>query len=128
MSVSFLFDEGMPQKVVHALKILGKSVEHVLDNRDPGTPDVALLGYAGSQRKVLLSRNVKMLKVPAERKAISRHRVGVFFLDCRKLKFWEIVEFVFRQWRTIEEYAEAHRPPYAFLVRKRGRKFKRAGP
>ncbi len=128
MSLSFLFDEGMPQKLAHALEILGKSVEHVLDNRAGGTPDVALLEYAGSQSKVFLSRNMKMLKVPAERKAISRHRVGVFFLDCRKLKFWEIVEFVFRQWRTIEEYAEAHRPPCAFLVRARGRKFKCVGP
>jgi hypothetical protein len=128
MSLSFLFDEGMPQKLAHALEILDKGVEHVLDSHAPGTPDVALLEYAGRQSKVFLSRNVNMLKVPAERESISRHRVGVFFLDCRKLRFWEIVEFVIRQWRTIEECAETHRPPYAFLVRKRGRKFKRVGP
>lgn len=128
MSLSFLFDEGMPRRLVRALGALGKDVEHVLDNHDPGTSDVDLLEYAGSEGKVFVSREKKMPKVPAERDAITQHGVGVFLLACRKLKFWEIVELVFRQWRTIEECARAHRPPYVFCVRKRGRKFPRVGP
>lgn len=128
MSLSFLFDEGMPPKLVRALEALGKDVRHVLDDHAPGTPDVELLADVHDKGQVFLSRNVKMLKVPAEREAIRRHQARVFILKCDKLKFWEIVEFVFRQWRTIEEYADEHKPPYAFLVRKRGRKFKRVGP
>ncbi len=128
MSLSFLFDEGMPPQLASALKDLGKEVKHVLDDHAPGTSDVELLADANRKGQVFLSRNVNMLNVPAEREAIRRYRVGVFFLNCRKLKFWEIVEFVFRQWRTIEEYANTRRTPYAFLVRKRGRKFKRVGP
>jgi len=128
MSLSFLFDEGMPPKLVRALEALEKDVKHVRDDHGPGTLDVQVLANVHRNRQVFLSRNVNMLKVPAERKAIIRHKVGVFFLDCRKLKFWDIVEFMFYQWRTIEEYAHEHTPPYAFLVRKRGHKFKRVGP
>jgi len=128
MKLSFLFDEGLPQQLARALEVLGKNVRHVLNDHAPGTPDVELLADARRNGQVFLSRNVNMLKVPAERKAISRHKVGVFFLNCRKLKFWDIVEFMFRQWRTIEEYAREHTPPYAFRVRKRGHKFERVGP
>lgn len=125
MSLAFLFDEEMPERLVRALEILDKKVEHVLDKHAPGTSDVDILKYAGRKGQVFLSRNANMLKVPAERKAIGRYRVGVFFLHCGKLKFWEIVELVFRQWQTIEEYAKEHRPPYVFRVRQRGHKFER---
>lgn len=128
MSLSFLFDEGMPRQLARALEALGKDVKHVLDDHGPGTPDVELLSDAHRKGQVFLSLNLRMLKVPAEREAIRRNKVGVFFLNTRKMKFWEVVEFVFRQWRTIEEYADEHTPPYVFRVRKRGHKFERVGP
>ncbi len=128
MKLSFLFDEGLPQQLARALEVLGKNVRHVLDDHAPGTPDVALLADAHRKGQVFLSLNLKMLKVPAEREAIRRNKVGVFFLSTHKMKFWEVVEFVFRQWRRIEQHADEHTPPYVFSVRKRGHKFERVGP
>lgn len=122
--MKFFFDNNLSQNLVRGMECFGEDVMHLKDKFAQDTPDVEWLEYIGRNGYVLITRDQRVRWNPAEKGAIRKHRVGVFFLGGREQSSWQIIQQVIRNWHRIKEYAEKERPPYGFLVPPKGSSIK----
>jgi predicted nuclease of predicted toxin-antitoxin system len=118
--IRFFFDNNLSPNLAKGLHSFGENVEHLRDNFDPDTEDEIWLKYAGENGLVVITRDGRIKKNPAEIKAYVDHKVGAFFIVGKNLKKCEIIQLVIKAWPNIKETAHKTRPPYAFKVKRQG--------
>lgn len=98
----FLFDNGMPQPLAQALRILGKPVVHVRDVSElgPKAPDPLILEYSGSNGYFLLRA--------AAVKGVEPHG-------------WELCKIMVKAWDDVERFAADNKTPFLALIKWNGR-------
>ena len=104
------------------MKAFGEDVVHLKEIFDEGTPDVDWLKYIGKTGLVLITRDERVRWNPAERKAITRYKVGAFFLGGKNLPRCKIIQQIIRHWRRIKELSDKTPHPFLFRIPPSGTK------
>ena len=105
--MKLLCDEDVGTSVPRALAAVGFPARSLVSMGWRGKPDEFWLKKAGKLELLVLSRNIGMLKVEAEKAAITQEGVGIVFLTNAQrppaevlfqlLKKWDDLEYL---WRT----------------------------
>ena len=125
--MKFFFDNNLSKNLVKGLRAFGEDVVHLTEHFAEDTADVVWLEHIGSMRWVLITRDERIRKNPAELTAIREHAVGAFFLGGKNLDRCRLIQQTVRNWPRIKQYAERLKPPYAFRIPPRGAKLTRSG-
>jgi len=123
--VTFLFDNNVSRALAQALRILGKSVNHIADIQElgHGADDRAILEYAGPRSEFVVTRDFAQRKVPQFKADVIQLKAGVFMLytgSARQLRAWEIAKMVVRAWDNMELFARTNSVPFVVLIRQNG--------
>ena len=111
-----LCDEDVGTSVPKALNLVGCETRYMRELGWAGKPDVEWLSKAGQNEWLVFSYNKKMLKVPSEREAIIRKKVGIIFLTSGTEYIRNILRLLLTKWDTFELlWATVERPFARFL-------------
>ena len=121
--MTFFFDNNLSRRIVEGMKAFGEDVTHLTEHFAASTPDKDWLDFVAEREMVLITRDRKIHRNPAEREALRRHKIGAFFLSGKDLGYWRIVVQVVRNWEKIKDHAQRTPRPFAFLIRATGTKF-----
>lgn len=119
--MKFLIDENLSDKMARSLRDIDQEVYHVTEVMDAGSPDTAVLEYAGSNDYFLITKDNRIRYKPNEKAAIRKHKVGVFLLGGKNIPFFETYQQLIRNWDRILECATSTNRPFIRRVRPRGR-------
>lgn len=125
MGVRFFFDEGLGQNLAHGLELIGKNVEHVLDNFPAGTEDTVWLEYVGINKFAVVTKDKNIRKNPKEKAALLKYGVVAFYLGGSEKSGHDIAKQLFIAWEKMEMLAAKRLKSgkaSAFIVRPRGGK------
>jgi len=124
--MNFFIDTNLSEKLANGMKAFGEQVIHLKEIFPEDTPDAKWLEYIGKHRMILVTRDLRILRKPAELRAIKIHRVGAFFLGGKNRRACELIQQLVRNWPRIKEHAYKNRNsvPFAFEIPARGKKFK----
>ncbi len=120
--MKFFIDNNLSESLAKGLAAFGEDVVHLKDRFPQNAPDTEWLEYVGQNQWVLITRDERVRRNPAELAALRRHRVGAFFLGGKNLNRCRIIQQLVRNWPRIKEYAGKTKPPYAFRVPPSGTK------
>ncbi|MBN1684526.1 MAG: DUF5615 family PIN-like protein [Gammaproteobacteria bacterium] len=123
MCIKFLFDEGIGHDFVKAFKLLGKNVEHVLDNFPQATKDEVWLEYAGKNNLVLVTKDKSIRKNPSEKALIIKYGIVAFYLGGSEKSGQDIAKQLINAWSTMEAIAKKQHKKglaSAFIIRPSG--------
>jgi len=126
MCIKYIFDEGLGRNLSEGLKLLGKNVEHVLDNFDPATPDEVWLEYAGKNGLALVTKDKGIRSNPNEKALLVKYGVKAFYLGGSEKSGQDIVKQLINAWDTMDATVKQRKRSgraCAFLIRPRGGKF-----
>ena len=115
------FDENLGPPLAEGLKGFGVDAMHLLEEFDPGTPDIDWLPYVAKNGYILFTRDNKILLRPQERAILKEQKIGAFFLSGKNMGRWDHIRQIIRAWHKIEEAAKDD-PPFAYKVNRHGTK------
>ena len=111
--MKLLCDEDVGTSVPRALSAVGFPARSLVSMRWNGKPDEFWLEKAGQLELLVLSRNVGMLKVEAERDAITRWGVGIVFLTNAQRPPSEVLLQLLKKWDDLEHLWQTTPRPFA---------------
>ena len=123
--MTFFFDNNLSILLSNGLKAFGENVVHLQEHFPVDTEDVVWLKYVGRKGWVLITRDERIRRNPAELAALNEHRIGAFFLGGKNLNRCRIIQQTVRNWPRIKEFADRLHAPYAFRIPPSGTKFTR---
>ena len=97
-----LCDEDVGTSVPRALSAVGFDVRALVSMGWGGYPDEFWLKKAGELELIVLSRNIGMLKVKAERNVITHWDVGIVFLTNAQRHPSELLLQLLKKWDDLE--------------------------
>ncbi len=121
--MKFFFDANTSPRLAKALRTLGEGAVHSTGSFSHDTPDEDLIKHIGRAGQVLVTRDKWMHRNPAQRDLLKKHKVRVFFVP-GNLRICEEVQFLARQWPKIKHHAHDMAGPMAYVVPKRGNRFR----
>ena len=121
--MTFFFDNNLSPKLAKAINELDEvySIIHLRDLFPADTEDEIWLSHVGKNNMVLVTRDTKIRKHPAEINAIRTHRIGAFFLIGKKYTKWQGIRQLICAWEEIRSLGSGTTRPFAFQVSLRGR-------
>ncbi len=121
--MNFFFDANLPDKFAQAMNLLDADcgIEHLKDNFPQDVKDEIWLKYVGEKDLVVITRDQKIRKRPAELTAYKRYKVGAFILTGKHMGKWKQIKQLICAWEEIRTLANVTRRPFAFLVPSGGR-------
>jgi predicted nuclease of predicted toxin-antitoxin system len=119
----FFFDNNVSKKIVEGLKAFGEEVVHLQDEFREDSADIEWLQYVGENELVLITRDERVRRNPAEIAAIKKFKVATFFLGGSHLDRCKLIQQVVRNWPRIKELSGKTRPPFAYRIPPTGTKF-----
>jgi hypothetical protein len=119
----FFFDNNVSKKIVEGLKAFGEEVVHLQDKFPEDSADIEWLQYVGEKGFVLITRDERVRRNPAEIAAIKKFRVATFFLGGSHLDRCRLIQQVVRNWPRIKELSGRTQPPFAYRIPPTGTKF-----
>ena len=121
--MKFLFDNNLGIKLAKGMQGFGEDAVHVTEVSLQNVPDSQLFQYASQHNMVIISRDLRMRRNPAEHHAIRKYKIGIFFLGGKNRNTCQLIEQTVRNWRQIKERAASKKTPFAFLIPPKGIKF-----
>ena len=118
----FFIDNNLGKKLADGMRAFGENVIHLKDEFDEETDDEEWLKAIGRKGYFVISRDLRIRKRPAERKAFSANKVGAFFLGGKNRSSCDLIIQLVRNWPRIEELARKTKRPFAFRVPPKGTK------
>ena len=118
------FDDILGPALAVGLKGFGVDAMHLLEEFDPGTPDIDWLPYVAERGYVLFTRDNKILLRPQERAILKEHKIGTFFLSGKNMSRWDHIRQIIRAWHKIEDAAK-DKPPFAYKINRHGTALKK---
>jgi predicted nuclease of predicted toxin-antitoxin system len=119
----FFFDNNVSKKIVEGLKAFGEEVVHLQDKFPEDSADIEWLQYVGEKGFVLITRDERVRRNPAEMAAIRKFKVATFFLGGSHLDRCKLIQQVVRNWPRIKELSGRTQPPFAYRIPPTGTKF-----
>lgn len=114
----FLLDENLSPHLARALRDLGEPVDHLRDVFGAGTPDREWIVRAAEAGYTVLSGDLRIRRTAAERDALRRASLGIFFVAPTIASHCAITQCLVKHWPTIKRLARTGRPQ-PFLVGQR---------
>ena len=106
-------DRNMGKKIPAALRSLGLSVLCHDDHFAPDTLDDELLERVGKEGWLIVTRDMRFLKIPSQARSLIDHNVGCFVLyRAASLPRWDAVRIIARNWDHIVASARSERRPF----------------
>ena len=97
-----LCDEDIGTGVPKALTLVGYKAKSLYGLHLAGRPDEDWLAIAGQKGWLVFSENKKILKVPIERDAVIREKVGIIFLTNGSEYNHKVLKLLLTKWDTLE--------------------------
>jgi hypothetical protein len=88
----------------------------------PGTADTDFLPTLGTEGRLLITRDTRQRKRPAELDAWKRYGMGSFVLGGKNQGAWDLVTQIVLAWPQMKDAAAKTRRPFAYRVRAGGGK------
>ena len=123
--MTFFFDNQMSERIVDGLKAFGENVVHLREEFSGSAKDVEWLPSVGQNGWILISRDKKLLKNPAEKELFIKYQVGGILLDAKGLSICDQVEQIVRNWKTIKRLSSSTKKPFAYRFYSKGKVFKK---
>jgi uncharacterized protein with PIN domain len=123
--MTFFFDNNLSHKIVKGLREFGEDVVHLADEFPRDTTDEEWLPIVGERGWILITRDKKIRRRPAEIDAYRRNGIGGFVLTGKSLEGWKIIRQLVNRWEKIKELARSTRKPFLFRIPPRGSKIER---
>jgi hypothetical protein len=123
----FLLDNDLPYRLAHALQALegehGHEVRPIREVYGEDAQDLDFLPKLGREGWILVSKDRRQTRRPAEREARQKARVtalyfGPFF---GRIRFWEQAAFVVRYWPALASWAETSTPGTVGIIQQNGK-------
>jgi len=126
-SPRFLFDNNIPPPLANGLTAFGENVVHFLEwwGGTGEVDDEVWLPRAGADGLIVVTRDLRQRRTPAEVLAYRKHRVGGFWLGGKNLSTWQMIEQVIRHWRRMKDMARDTSKPFCWIVPPHGGKIVR---
>ena len=114
--MTFFFDNNLSPKLAKGMAAFGEDVIHLTDRYAPSTPDHDWLPEVGRSGWILVTRDDRVRRNPAELLALKESRVGAFFLGGKDRSRCELIQQVVRNWPRMKELAGKTPKPFAFRI------------
>jgi hypothetical protein len=115
------FDENLGSQLADGLKGFGEDAVHILEEFDPGTPDVVWLPFVAEGRYILFTVDKRIRRRPLEKALIKKYKIGVFFLGGKTMGRWNYIRQIICNWHKIEAKVNKETPPFAYQISPQGR-------
>ena len=122
--MKFFFDNNMSPNLAKAMNLLEEgegSAEHLRDRFPGDEKDEIWLQHVGNNDLILITRDQKIRKHPAELSAYKRFKVGAFILTGKVMTKWQGIRQLILAWEEIKRLSSATHKPYAFQIPLRGK-------
>jgi hypothetical protein len=125
--IKVLIDENFSEYLAEGLNIiqspLGNKIEvtSITKQYYKGIKDEDWIPDWGSQKGIFITQDVKIVKTHQQAELLKKYKLGAFFIKVPNgCRYWQIVEFVFKQWPQIVKVIQTEKKlPYAYLVTSR---------
>lgn len=124
-SVTFFFDNNLSHHLAEGMKAFLEDAVHLQDEFPKNAEDADWLPTIGKRGWILVTRDERIRKNPAEIKAYRKHRVGAFFLGGKNRSRCELIRQLVRNWPRMKELSAKTPKPFAFRIPPKGTKFDR---
>ena len=104
------------------MKGFGEEAIHLTEVFDQDTDDVSWLQYVGDNDLLLVTRDERVRRHPAELQALKQHKVGAFFLGGKNRSRCELIQQLVRNWPRMKKLGSSTRRPFAYRVPPSGAK------
>jgi hypothetical protein len=121
----FVFDNDLPPCLAAGIRAFEDGLEtvlHLSSEFPPDTADEEWLPQVGSRNLIVITRDARQRRNPAERAAYHRHRIGAFVLAGKNLKAWDLIEQTIRNWQKIKDLSRTSERPFFYRVPPHGTK------
>jgi len=122
--MKFFIDNNLSVQLAEGMQGFGEKVEHLRETFPEDTADTVWLRHIGEKRIILITRDNRIRRRPAELMALHEYKVGAFFLAGKNKTRCELIKQLVRNWPRIKEYALKTKCPFAFRVPPTGAKIK----
>ncbi|MBE9470424.1 MAG: hypothetical protein KAX23_04840 [Dehalococcoidia bacterium] len=116
-----LCDEDIGTRIPRALTLVGCEARSLRELGWGGWLDVKWLALAGEKQWLVFSCNKKILKVPDEREAIIRGKVGIVFLTSGEENIARVLKLLLAKWEILELLWDTTERPFARFLSLHGR-------
>ncbi len=129
--MKLFFDESVGTRVPGALQYIGIPAEEIArpTRSGPvalGMPDREWIPLIGAGGFLVVSHDLRMLAVPAERDALASAQVGAVFVDAGSEPRWRVLRLLLGRWEWLERIDSTEERPFAYRLPLRGRPRKEA--
>lgn len=121
----FFIDNNLSSRLANGMKAFGENVDHLTDHFPDDTPDTEWLKYIGDNGYILITRDDRIRRKPAELDALRTFGVGSFFMGGKNRTRCQLIQQLVRNWPRIKEYARKTHIPFAYRIPPTGTKFVR---
>lgn len=106
----FIFDNDISYRIARALKELGEDVTTVREQFGDDAKDPDWVPKAASRGMIILTADNRLLRRPAEKSMLKKHRVSLLvinpFFGKRNRDLWDKAAWVVSHWKTIRGFAD----------------------
>lgn len=120
--MTFFFDNNLSPKLAHGFREFGEDVVHLIDVFPPTAQDTDWLPVIGEKGWILVTRDKKIRRRPAELAAYRLNGIGGFVLTGKNIEGWRIVRQLVNRWLKMKELAESTRKPFLYRIPPSGSK------
>jgi hypothetical protein len=120
--MTFFIDNNLSPALAAGMQAFGEDVTHLRDQFPQDMPDIDWLQAIGKRGWVLISRDERIRRNPAERQAVREYSIGMFLLGGKKLDRCRIIQQLVRNWPRIKDFAAKTRRPFIFRIPPTGTK------
>jgi len=121
----FFLDNNLSTRLADGMCAFGEDVTHLQNHFVADTADAIWLQDIGQKGWILITRDQRITKNPAEKMALRQNNVGAFFLAGKNRSHWDLVEQLVRNWRRLKSLSSSTDRPFAFRIPSKGTKFER---
>ena len=122
--MNFFFDNNISPNLAKAMNLLEEgegSVKHLKDRFPGDERDENWLPHVGNNDLILITRDRRIRRRPAELSAYKRYKVGAFILTGKVMTKWQGIKQLILAWEEIKRLNIATNKPYAFQIPLRGK-------
>jgi len=118
----FFFDNNLSSKLPAGLRGFGEKATHLQDHFAGDTPDAKWITDIAAWGWILVTRDLRIKRNPAEKGALREGRLGAFFLSGKNRTHCQLIQQVVRHWPQMKVLASKTPKPFAFRVPPTGTK------
>ena len=121
----FFIDNNLSRYLADGMRGFKEDVTHLLDHFAQNVQDVTWLQAIAQNDWLLITRDERIRKNPAELNALKSYQIGAFFLGGKNRSRCDLIQQLVRNWPRIKRLAARTKRPFAFRIPPRGTKIER---